>query len=209
MTVFRESGKRRLACVSGASAATCAMATDLPEINSDSTMAEVLSRYPGAQRALFARYHIGGCSSCAFSPEETLEQLCERNEGIPVDEVIAHIQETHDADQKILIEPEELGQQLRGVPKPKLIDIRTREEHEAVNIPGSDFFTQEFLQQAFGSWDKESPIVIYDHTGERSMDAAAYFIGHGFAATKALRGGIDAYAEKVDSSLGRYRVEFE
>ncbi|MFT5468717.1 MAG: rhodanese-related sulfurtransferase [Verrucomicrobiales bacterium] len=185
------------------------MVKDLPEINANSTMSSVLSGYPGAQRALFARYHIGGCSSCSFSPEETLEKLCERNEGIPVDEVIAHIQETHDADSKILIEPEELGQQLLSEEKPKLIDIRTREEHEAVSIPGSEFFTQEFLQQAFGAWGKESPIVIYDHTGERSMDAAAYFIGHGFGATRALRGGIDAFAETVDTSLGRYRVEFD
>jgi len=51
--------------------------------------------------------------------------------------------------------------------------------------------------------------VVYDHTGERVLDAAAYLLGHGFANTRALRGGIDAYSLEVDSSVSRYRVEVE
>lgn len=183
--------------------------TDLPKLDGETQMRDVLTFYPGAQRALFARYHIGGCSSCSFSPEETIAELCKRNEDIPVDELIAHVQETHDADQKILIEPKELGEQLQGDAKPRLIDIRTREEFEAVNIPDSQLYTQELIQEAFGNWDKEAPVVICDHTGGRSLDAAAYFIGHGFGNTRALRGGIDAYSQEVDPSLARYRVEFE
>ena len=53
-------------------------------ITPSSTMAEVLDAYPGAQRALFRRYHIGGCSNCGFQPQETLEQLCERNGNLDV-----------------------------------------------------------------------------------------------------------------------------
>jgi len=42
------------------------------EINlSDSPMSAVLENFPGAQRALFRRYHIGGCSSCGFSREQS------------------------------------------------------------------------------------------------------------------------------------------
>ena len=44
-------------------------------------MSEVLKEFPGAQRALFRRYHIGGCSSCGFQPTETLAQVCERYGG--------------------------------------------------------------------------------------------------------------------------------
>jgi hypothetical protein len=32
--------------------------------NPQSPMSAVLENFPGAQRALFRRYHIGGCSSC-------------------------------------------------------------------------------------------------------------------------------------------------
>jgi len=51
------------------------MTSEKDLLTPQSTMAEVLQSHPGAQRALFKRYHIGGCSSCAFQPGETLEQL--------------------------------------------------------------------------------------------------------------------------------------
>jgi len=38
------------------------------------TMQEILGVFPGAQRALFSRYHVGGCSSCGFQPAELLTQ---------------------------------------------------------------------------------------------------------------------------------------
>jgi hypothetical protein len=37
------------------------------EIGAGSPMREVREKFPGAQRALFRRHHIGGCSSCGFS----------------------------------------------------------------------------------------------------------------------------------------------
>ena len=60
-------------------------------ISAQSTMTQVLEVYLGAQRALFKRYHIGGCSSCAFQPNETLEQLCARNGNLNVEEMIEHL----------------------------------------------------------------------------------------------------------------------
>ncbi|MGY8687846.1 MAG: rhodanese-like domain-containing protein, partial [Verrucomicrobiales bacterium] len=65
------------------------------KIGPDTAMSQVLDYYPGAQRALFAKYHIGGCASCGFRPDETLGGVCERNENIPVDEAMAHIAESH------------------------------------------------------------------------------------------------------------------
>lgn len=180
-----------------------------PALSPQSTMAEVLQAYPGAQRALFTRYHIGGCRSCAFSPQETLEQVCVRNDHLPVAEVIQHIQENHNQDQKILIAPLELAAALTGPTKPRLVDVRTREEHEAVRLPGSVLMTQDTLQEAFALWDKQAELVVYDHEGSRSLDAAAYFIGHGFGNARALRGGIDAYSREADPSLPRYRLEVE
>src|ERR1700751_71703 len=76
-------------------------------IGAQSTMREVLEAFPGAQRALFRRYHIGGCSSCAFQPDETLEQLCARNGNLNVTEVLDHIKNSHEQDAKIFIEPTE------------------------------------------------------------------------------------------------------
>jgi hypothetical protein len=78
-------------------------------MNPNSTMREVLAEFPGAQRALFRKYHIGGCSSCGFQPEETLADLCARNGNLNVDEVIAHIRASHEADLKMQIAPAGIG----------------------------------------------------------------------------------------------------
>jgi rhodanese-related sulfurtransferase len=175
----------------------------------ETTLTEVLRLYPGAQRALFARYHIGGCRSCAFSPSETLATLCARNENIPVQEMIQHIQNSHAGDVQLQISPQELAKSRTKNPELILLDVRTREEHEAVQIPGSQLMTQELVQQAFTDWKKDSPLVLYDHDGTRALDVVAYFIGHGFTEARCLTGGIDAYSQQVDSSLPRYKLEME
>jgi len=180
-----------------------------PPIDGSITMGEVLSRFPGAKRTLFARYHIGGCQSCAYDDEETLAEVCERNENLPVEEVVTHILEAHESDRRILMEPADLAAALTENPGPRLIDLRTREEYEAVALPNSELFSNDLLQEMFGHEDKKRLVVLYDHKGDRSLDAAAYLIGHGFENTRALRGGIDAYAREADPDLPRYELEFE
>lgn len=173
-------------------------------------MAEVEAYAPGARRALFARYHIGGCQSCGFQPGETLAQVCARNEGIDVGEAIAHIEDSHRHDLELQISPAELRAMLAaGGAAPQLIDLRTREEFEAVRLPGAQLFSQELQQEMFGRWAKDTDIVLYDHTGNRCLDATAFIIGHGFTRVHALAGGIDAYSQQADPSLPRYRLELD
>lgn len=182
---------------------------ELPPLTPDTTLSQVLQLYPGAQRALFAHYHIGGCSSCAFSPTETLAQLCVRNDNLDVSEVIRNIQDSHQGDASLQISPQDFAELKKSVPRLKILDVRTREEHEAVKIPDAVLMTQEVVQEAFANWDKNAPVVLYDHTGSRSLDAVAYFIGHGFTQAKCLTGGIDAYSLQIDSTLPRYKIEIE
>ena len=170
------------------------------------TMRELLEQCPGAQRTLFRHYHIGGCASCGFQPEETLEGVCARNDGIDPQEAIARIQESHDADEKVFINPLDAAEAVKNAGA-RLLDIRTREEFEAVHIPGSQLMGQDFLQEVMGTWTKDTAIIIVDHTGSRSLDAAAYFAGHSFTNIRALRGGIDAWSCEVDTSLPRYTTE--
>lgn len=171
------------------------------------TMRELLEQFPGAQRALFRRYHIGGCASCGFSPEETLAGVCQRNENLDVDEVVEHILTSDAADRAMQIEPKELADRLAAGETLHLLDIRTREEFDAVKIPDAHLFTQEFMQEILAKWERSDLVVIYDHQGARSMDAAAYFQGHGFEKIKSLRGGIDAWSAEVDPKLPRYHLE--
>jgi len=170
-------------------------------------MGELLRQFPGAQRALFRRYHIGGCSSCGFNVDETLAGVCSRNDRLPVDEVIQHIVESDSAERAMQIEPRDLSEKLRNGDQINLLDVRTREEFEAVKIDGAKLFTQELMQEILGNWSRQDPFVIYDHTGTKGLDAAAYFQGRGFGNVKVLRGGIDAWSVSVDPKLPRYHLE--
>jgi rhodanese-related sulfurtransferase len=171
------------------------------------SMRELLEQFPGAQRALFRRYHIGGCSSCGFSPDETLAGVCARNENLDVDEVTEHILASDAADRAMQIEPRELSERLAAGETIHLLDVRTREEFDSVKLPGAYLFTQKFMQEILANWSRTDLLVIYDHQGTRSMDAAAYFQGHGFEKIRSLRGGIDAWSAEVDPTLPRYHLE--
>src|SRR3954447_8025522 len=100
-------------------------------IEPNTTMRELLEHYPGAQRALFRKYHIGGCSSCGFSPEETLAGVCARNDNVDVEEAIEHILTSDAADRAMQIEPLDLQAKLASGEEVHLLDVRTREEFEA------------------------------------------------------------------------------
>jgi rhodanese-related sulfurtransferase len=182
------------------------MTTGTETITPQSAMSLVLEAYPGAQRALFRRYHIGGCSSCAFRTDETLEQVCGRNGGLNVEEVLDHIRSSHEQDAKIFITPKELAEWLGQDPAIRLVDVRSREEFEAVHIEGSVLLSQDVMRQVMADGSNTRPLVIVDHQGNQGLDAAAYFMGHGLQNVRCLRGGIDAWSQEVDSKVRRYRL---
>jgi rhodanese-related sulfurtransferase len=177
---------------------------EVSDITTSTPMGLILETLPGAKRAIFARYHLGGCQSCAFSNEETLAQLCARSE-IPADEALEHLLTSHVHDSAMLMEPAAANAEISNL---RLIDLRTREEHEAVVIPGSELFTQELQQQLFAG-DPQTRILLYDHSGRNVLDQVAWFRGHGLNETYGLRGGIDTWSQEIDPSLPRYRIEMD
>ncbi|HLX70141.1 MAG TPA: rhodanese-like domain-containing protein [Verrucomicrobiae bacterium] len=171
-----------------------------------SPMRDVLELYPGAQRALFRRYHIGGCSNCGFSPDETLAQVCQRNGNLDINEVLGHIQSSHEQDAKIFISPKDLAAAVQQDKSIRLVDVRSREEYEAVHIDGSTLLSQDAMRQIMGDGSNTRPLVVIDHQGKQGLDAAAYFMGHGLQNVRCLRGGIDAWAQEVDTKMRRYKL---
>jgi rhodanese-related sulfurtransferase len=181
------------------------MATALP--NPQRPMKELLEDYPSARRALFAAFHIGGCQSCAFSEEDSLAQVCQEHE-LDVQAACETIARSHEDEQKLLLSPEAVKEKLASKTPPVLVDTRTREEHEAVCLEGSMLLTENTLSN-LSTKNEEQEIVLYDHTGSAVLDHVSWFRGHGLKRTFALAGGIDAYAQEVDSSLARYRLELD
>ena len=168
------------------------------------TMGDLLAQYPWAKRALFQKFHIGGCASCGFGHDETLAEVCARNGGVTPNEVLEAVRLAHEQDEAMMIDPLALKEQSRNF---ALVDIRTKEEFEAVHIPGSLHFSQDLMSEIMSTWPKDRQIVMIDHHGERGLDAASYLVGHGFCSVRCLRGGIDAYSELADASLPRYSLE--
>jgi len=164
-------------------------------------MGGLMAAMPGARRALFAKYHLGGCQSCAFDEAETLGDLCARAE-LDAGEVLAHLLESHEHDLTMLMQPA----QIAAREDVTFIDVRTREEFEAVKITGARFFNPELQEEIF----KGKPgglVALYDHTGKYVLDQVAWFRGHGIENAFGMKGGIDAWSREVDSKVMRYRVE--
>lgn len=184
-------------------------ATDSAALTTATPMGAILAALPGARRALFSHYHLGGCASCAFSNDESLAELCARSGPLDPAEVLARLLDAHAHDAQMLIEPAAAAAALAGARPPRLLDTRTREEFEAVAIPGATFMTQEVQQKLFATASPDEPILLYDHQGQHVLDTCAWFHGHGLKGTRAIRGGIDAWSQLVDPCVPRYRLELD
>jgi len=175
------------------------------KISKHSTMQEILDVYPSAQRALFGRYHIGGCNGCGYEPEDILEKVANSHNINDLDEVIAFIEQAEQADQHIQMSPGDVAAALQSNIPPRLIDVRTPQEWELARIQDATRNTEDLAQEMM-RWPKDTLIVFYCHFGQRSLDAASYFAGHSFSNVRTMTGGIDAWSLEVDSSVPRYEV---
>jgi rhodanese-related sulfurtransferase len=174
-------------------------------MDAETKMGELMVEMPGARRALFAKYHLGGCQSCAFDDSETLAELCKRAE-LDAGGVLEHLLKSHEHDITMLMAPVELKRRMDAGEGVLWVDVRTREEHEAVKIEGAEFFNPELQQEIF----KQKPgglVMLYDHTGKYVLDQVAWFRGHGIGNAFGLTGGIDGWSKQVDPKVMRYRVE--
>lgn len=103
------------------------------------------------------------------------------------------------------IAPAELARRLDSASeKPVLLDVREPfERRMAVILPSIHIPMEEILSRT-----KEIPrnrgVVVFCHTGVRSMMVAGYLESLGFTSVENLSGGIDAWSVEVDSSVPRY-----
>jgi len=174
-----------------------------PTITAEMTMEEILRVFPSAQRALFQRYHVGGCSSCAFQMTDTLAQVCRDHNMLDVNEVVQHLERSHETDQRMQVEPRDVKAWLEAGEEFRFIDVRTPQEIELASIEGAE--PLDFTDQGkYMNLPRDTKIVFTCKSGMRSLDVAAYFVGHGFERIYSLRGGIDAWREQVDPTVPAY-----
>lgn len=176
--------------------------TDPKDLSGDWAMQQVTTVFPSAQRAMFQKFHIGGCSSCGFQPTDTLASVA-GSHGLDVNEVVEFIKKSQDMEKDIEIGVPETAELLKQG-KIKLLDVRSPEEYAIASVAGSVLVDQALAQEIMQTWPKDTAIVTMCHHGMRSLDTAAYLRGHGFMNTRSMAGGIDVWAVQIDPTLQRY-----
>ena len=86
----------------------------------------------------------------------------------------------------------------------KLIDVREPSEWDICYLEDATLIPLSRFENSFDELEKDDPIILYCHVGERSWEAAKRLILNGYTNVKHLDGGIDRYAEMVDPSIPRY-----
>jgi len=85
-----------------------------------------------------------------------------------------------------------------------LIDVREPHEWDIVHIEGARLIPLGHLPERLSELDGHAEIVTHCHHGARSMKALEILKGAGFGKVRSLAGGIDAWAERVETGLPRY-----
>ena len=123
---------------------------------------------------------------------------------LPVDGVVDRLEKIRTMALDIEISPEEL-QSLRQQSPEKLflLDVREPWEFNKCSIQGSQLMAQTDLARIFGGL-KELTVIAICHHGVRSTSAAFYLMEAGLPRVRSLCGGIEAWAQLVDTSMPRY-----
>ncbi len=85
-----------------------------------------------------------------------------------------------------------------------LIDVREPHEYEIVRIPDSRLLPLSQLAERLHELDSTNTYVLHCHHGTRSVQAYHLLRQAGFRRLYVLAGGVDAWAERIDTSLPRY-----
>jgi molybdopterin/thiamine biosynthesis adenylyltransferase/rhodanese-related sulfurtransferase len=99
---------------------------------------------------------------------------------------------------------EQLKQRLdRGEPV-HILDVRNPEEYQICHIAGSKLLPLPSLPQRLSELDPDQEMVVHCKSGVRSQKAIQFLRQQGFQKLSNLKGGILAWAERIDPSLPRY-----
>lgn len=106
----------------------------------------------------------------------------------------------------------ELAAARAEVPGLRIVDVREPWELELARLAGDDVvnlpmgelarLSADELQDELGPF--ETPLAVLCHHGVRSDRMAMWLRTLGFARVANIQGGIDAYAARVDPSVGTY-----
>lgn len=87
---------------------------------------------------------------------------------------------------------------------PLLLDVREPWEYQYCHIGNAQLVPMHSVPGKLDSLDKHADTVVICHHGMRSMQVARFLEHHGFDRIYNLQGGVDSWAQLVDSSMPTY-----
>ena len=94
-----------------------------------------------------------------------------------------------------------------------LIDVREPNELELASLPVGEFINLplselrerrlDALPEALNQ-NKDADVVLFCHKGLRSAQMTVFLRQQGWSNAVSMAGGIDAWAEEIDESVGKY-----
>jgi len=108
-------------------------------------------------------------------------------------------------DQVAEISAPELAALLDDDEPPVLVDVRTEPERALASIePSTHIGLDRFVARAPVEVPKDADVIVYCHSGMRSLQAAMWMRRNGWTRVRNLAGGIDAWSLTVDPEMPRY-----
>jgi molybdopterin/thiamine biosynthesis adenylyltransferase/rhodanese-related sulfurtransferase len=86
----------------------------------------------------------------------------------------------------------------------ELIDVREPFEYEIARIDGAKLIPLGEIAERVDELERERPIVVHCHSGQRSAQAVRLLQQRGFSNLYNLEGGIDAWSDQIDPSVPKY-----
>lgn len=86
----------------------------------------------------------------------------------------------------------------------QLLDVRESWEIATACVPEFIHIPMSEMLARRDELDEQTPVAVLCHSGLRSARVATYLAATGFARVANIRGGIDAWAKTVDTTIPRY-----
>ena len=85
-----------------------------------------------------------------------------------------------------------------------LVDVREQWEFDICQIKGAILIPMGEIAKNYVNLNKDKKIALYCHSGIRSMSVADFLLSKDFKLIANLQGGIDAWAQEIDTTVERY-----
>jgi molybdopterin/thiamine biosynthesis adenylyltransferase/rhodanese-related sulfurtransferase len=137
------------------------------------------------------------CPVCSDNPSQTelvdYEQLC----GLVPPEPVS-------VESAINVSAQETQQKLESESAVQLLDVRTEQEYAICRIEGATLIPLQELPGRLAELDPIQEMIVYCHSGMRSIQAVHFLREQGFDRASNMHGGISAWSREVDPTVPIY-----